>query len=336
MQAASKISSPMCRLSRTVVRSFLGIFAFAIWLAPASAQQLSKRLVLKDGSYQLITKYEVKGDRVHYFSAERNEWEELPNSLVDWNATAQFEKDRAAGSPVPEAVQLDREQAAERQAEESKSPEVAPRLRLPDDGTVYLLDTFRAEPELVELQQDNAQVNRDTKRNVIRAAINPIASSKQPIELQGAHSSIQAHATLPSIYIKIPREPQIPAPKNDPSSQSRNDSWERFRIVHLQSKQDKRIVGNIKVAVYGKVTQQQDFVPAKLEQLSGGWAKMTPASELQPGEYALVEVLEKNELSASMWDFGVNPSAPANGMTIKPSAAKAPAAPKELQQRKPN
>src|ERR1700692_806846 len=106
-------SIPASRFPRCALAGLLA-FVF-LFLCHAPAQQLAKRLVLKDGSYQLATKWEVKGDRVRYLSAERNEWEEVPNSLVDWNATDQYEKDRAAGKPSPEAVALDKELDAERQ-----------------------------------------------------------------------------------------------------------------------------------------------------------------------------------------------------------------------------
>lgn len=59
---------------------------FSMLSGSAHAQQASQRLILKDGSYQSVVKYEVQGDRVHYLSAERYEWEDIPVSLIDWDA----------------------------------------------------------------------------------------------------------------------------------------------------------------------------------------------------------------------------------------------------------
>jgi hypothetical protein len=311
---------------------FLSSFAFA--------QQLAQRLVLKDGSYQAVVKYEVKGDRVRYLSAERNEWEEVPNSMVDWAATEKYKNDRAAGVSSPEAAALDKELEAERAADEAKSPHVVPGLKLPDDGGVVLLDTYETQPQLVELQQNGGEINKNMKGNILRAAINPIASSKQTIELPGLHAPIQSHATLPSIYVNVAQQDQdvnagTKGPQQPQQPQQPQEPWDRFKIVHLQSKQDKRIVGNIKIAVYGKVSQQGDFVDTRAEQLTGGWVKVTPTQPLAPGEYAVVETLGKEGMNLYVWDFGVNPSAPANAQVIKPEVSAAPAAtdPKTLQDR---
>ena len=149
----------MRQIHPILIALLAGIMLLLPLAMQVSAQNLAKRLILKDGSYQLATKWEVKGERVRYLSAERNEWEEVPNSLVDWAATDQYEKDRAAGKPSPEAVALDKKLEAERQADEARSPHVAPGLRLPDDGGVILLDTFQSQPQLVELQQNSGEIN---------------------------------------------------------------------------------------------------------------------------------------------------------------------------------
>src|SRR2546430_13833783 len=104
----------MRELRRILIASLL--LGLVSMFPSASAQQLAKGLILKDGSYQLSTQWEVKGDRVRYFSAERGEWEEVPKSMGDWAATGKYEKDRAAGKPEPEAVEHDKELEAERQA----------------------------------------------------------------------------------------------------------------------------------------------------------------------------------------------------------------------------
>ena len=46
-------------------------------------------------------------------------------------------------------------------------------------------------------------MNRNTKANIFRGAINPIASAKQTIELEGAHATIQSHVAVPSLYINV-------------------------------------------------------------------------------------------------------------------------------------
>jgi hypothetical protein len=327
--------NPMRQLYPFLSAALLGTLSFLLLPPPIPAQQLAKRLILKDGSYQLASKWEVKGDRVHYLSAERNEWEEVPKSLVDWEATDKYEKDRAAGAPPPEAVDLDKELAAERRADEAKSPHVAPGLRLPDDGGVVLLDTFQNQPQLVELQQSNGQINQDRKGNILRAAINPIASARQPIELAGEHAKIQAHAALPAIYVNV-EQPDLGADATT-QVQQKEMPWDRFRIVRLQAKQSKRIVGDVKVAVYGKVSQEEKFVPTSATQLTGGWVKLTPGNELAPGEYAVVEMLGKEGMNLYVWDFGVNSSAPANAAALKPDASETtpPTEQPKLQKRPP-
>lgn len=302
--------------------AFAGTAALlCLFVCTAPAQQLAKRLILKDGSYQLATKWEVKGDRVRYFSAERGEWEEVPNSMVDWPATDKYEKDRAAGAPLPGAADLDKELAAEQEAADARAPHVAPGLRLPIDGGVMLLDTFQSQPELVELPQNSGEINRDRKANILRAAVNPVASSKSNIELPGAHARVQAHAMQPSVYVQLEPDQAVvattaPSPPAEP--------WDRFRIVRMQSKHDKRVVGDIKVAIYGKMTQEQKLVPSTAEKLTGGWVKITPTNPLDPGEYAVVEMLGKEGINLYVWDFGVNPSASANAMALKPEATVPP------------
>ena len=285
-------------------------------------QQFAKRLILKDGSYQLASQWEVKGDRVRYLSTERNEWEEVPNALVDWAATEKFEKDRATRPPSPEAQEVDRELEAERAQEEAKTPQVAPGLRLPEDGSVMLLDSFQTQPQLVELEQSGGQLDRNRKNNILRAAVNPAASSKQPIELDGLHAKIQAHASLPSVYINVP------APETASVSQGpRQEPSDRFRIVRMKSKNGKRIVGEIKISFIGKVSQDETVVPTTSEELTGGWVKITPTTALQSGEYAVVELLGSNGINTFVWDFGVNPSAPANPGALEPVTAPAASKP---------
>ena len=311
-------------LARFISRTLALTLLLAI---PCLSQETSRHLILKDGSYQLVTKYEVKGDRVRYYSIEREDWEELPNSLVDWPATEKYERDRLANTSVPEAVQLDNELAHDREAEEAKLPEVAPGLHLPEESGVFLLDNFKGEPQLDEINQTAGDVNSNRKGNIFRG-INPIAGAKQTIELDGARAAVHSHVDVPTFYINPSEEAPAPfeqggIPTNSSSSSrapqpQQSQALDRFRIVRIEVKNNKRIVGAVKREVSGKITQEQKVIKTTITSVNGGWLKLTPTEGLAPGEYALVEMMGKEGMNLYVWDFGVDPKAPPNPNPWKP------------------
>ena len=302
--------------------ALVAVMAMAIGL-PALAQSAPKRLVLKDGTYQMVTKWEVKGDRVRYYSAERSMWEELPNSLVDWAATNSWEKDHPHGASR-EVIQLSAEEEAERKAEEAKTPEVAPGLKLPADGGVYLLDPYRGENGLVEMVQNGGEINAERGKNILRAALNPFSSLKQSIELKGTRARVQAHESQPTFFLNVALDATEASGKSSEKKQTDLDQKpDRFRIVRAQPKSSgkdgTRVVGNLKIALTGHITQQGSWVAVRQEPVSGGWVKITPAAPLAPGEYAIVEMLSPKEMNLYVWDFGVDPNAPRNDGAWRPA-----------------
>ena len=311
---------------------WLGLLVLAVsaFAPPAHAQALAKRLILKDGSYQAVTKYEIKGDRVRYLSAERGEWEEIPYSLIDWPATEKYQKERASGDVNPVAHEISEQEKAERAEEEAKTPEVSPGLHLPYRDGVFLLDTFQRQPQLVQMNQNGGEIDRDVKGNIIRSTINPLASNKQNVELKGAHATVQSHVPRPVFFVNFGTEqdagsapPSANGAKQRSETSGSNAPEQRYRLVRVKSKDGNRVIGNIKIAFYGKVSQQESFVPSTVQPVSGGWVKVSPNAELAPGEYALVEMLDPKEMNLFVWDFGVNPSAPENAGSWKPEPVKA-------------
>ena len=89
-------------------RSALGLLLLAsvaallsLLTTVARAQETTERLIMKDGTYQSVEKYEMQGDRVHYLSAERYEWEDIPASLIDWDATKKYNEKLSSGKMRP-------------------------------------------------------------------------------------------------------------------------------------------------------------------------------------------------------------------------------------------
>ena len=327
-----------------------GWLFFAVWVVAGVlwAQAAGQRLILKDGTYQIVTRYEVKGDRVRYQSAERgNEWEELPYALVDWPATKEYARAHAPGGTTEpgskaegagskaetDASTVDKEAAAERRAEAARQPSVAPGLRLPDESGVWGLDTFRGTPELVRVSQANGNLNRATGHTVLKAAI-PTGGAKELIQIPGARSGVQFHVNEPVMYVSVDAA-ENPAPDEaltvdthgesqadkNVDKRERSDPKSRYAIVRVRVAKNMRTVGAMKLSLLGRASAStsEDIVATKAELVQGGhWLKLTPVEPLGFGEYALVELLSGGEMNLDSWDFGVDPRAPENKHAFAP------------------
>jgi hypothetical protein len=294
------------------------------------------RLILKDGSYQMVRQYEVVGDRVRYLSQDRGEWEEMPADLVDWEATRKWERDHVTPQPddaspaMKEAEEIDKEEAAVRDDQKARMPEVSKGLELPDQDGVFVLDTFQGTPELVELVPSELSMNQKNKHGL--STLNPLAGQKASIELDGAHAKVHLHVNDPAIYLSLDPGGEtppltthaltVPTGGNKDATNRKHGAHSPgsgFAIVHVDVRRAVRIVGGIHIGPTGTVTQSEDVIPAKSEVVAGKhWLKLTPDKPLTIGEYALVEILSPSDINQSVWDFRVDPQLGDNPGSLGP------------------
>jgi hypothetical protein len=307
----------------------------------ASGLARNHRLILKDGSYQLVRQYTIAGDRVRYLSLERGEWEEMPADLVDWNATAKWERDHQtpggdgttssdAKSPaMKEAEEVDKEEAEERALQKAKMPEVAPGLELPDQDSVFVLNVYQGTPELVEIVPSELEIDNKAHRGL--KTLNPLAMQKLSLQLSGQHAKAHLHVNDPTIFVSLgvvddkesvlTHAMTIDTGRANAVSATRGAHSDKsgFAIVRLDGRRAVRLVGAIHVSVTGKISQDENIVPAKIEVMPGKhWLKIQPEQKLEIGEYALVEIISPSEINQSVWDFTVNPAMGGNPGSIGP------------------
>lgn len=316
---------------------------------PIAAQpetpQHRTRLILKDGGHQVVLSYRVVGDRVRYRSAERDgEEEEIPLALVDLPATKAWEQahDPATAGSVPaQAPVLSPELAREEAARAAQTPEIAKDLKLPEDDSVLVLDTYQGTPELVPLPQSGSDLNRETAHEVAKKDINPAASPHDLLLLKEERADVQLHVAEPVFYVRLNTtgaganasggsfvvDTQGQAGRATPSGGS---SESGYVIEHVDVRQGARAVSSLRLGLLGTGKAQPDVIEVRAEPLPGGvWLKLVPVQPLEFGEYALIEVLNDRAVNGDVWDFGVHPTAKENDEALRPE----PKRPVQLERR---
>ena len=321
-------------------RETIGVVAAVILTATSLAQTnpptdaaaiaMIHRLILTDGNYQQVRRWEIKGDRVRYISAERNGvWEELPVSMVDWAATEKFahahtDAGREETAASDDARAVDAEEAAEKAEITSRTPRVAPRLNLPNRDGVWVLDYFQNQPELVTLVQDSGDVNRQTGHNVQRGQINPPPNRKAEVRLDGEGSKVHLHENQPVFYVSLtggddsagPDAITVSAPDVKVSG-AESSPKSQYAIVELDSRRGYRVITNVTLNELGH--QSENVTQTTTTVLPGGhWLKVIPKQKLTVGQYALMELMGPREANLSVWDFAVEPQSGDNLNAIVP------------------
>ncbi len=264
-------------LGMPVLRSL--VLALVVSLLALAAGQ---KLVLKDGSYQLVRSYQLLDDRVRYFSLERNQWEEMPASLVDWKATEERNQKEQA-----EVLQKAREAATPDRSPLADEPgfEIAPGLHLPDKDGLFVVENGKVR----ELPQHQASVRTDKGRMLTNILLPvPLLKHRTLVEIPGARATLQLEKSPQALFA---------------SGRTRGDS--RYALLRLKPKGDKRRVEAILLRVFsGKPTHAGDSIPLTVETVTLNVFRLVPQEPLRPGEYAVVEFLG-NDLNLFLWDFGV-------------------------------
>ena len=246
----------------------LAILACAAWAA-------NLKLYMKDGSYHIVREYQVLPDRIHFYSVERSDWEDVPKDLVDLKRTESEAAERKTKLDQ-DAKAMAEEEKAERDLEKEKR-------RIPQDPGAYWL--LGSEVQVMKLAESTVHTN---KGRAILGKLSPVPviTGKATLEIQGAHSLNVFTNPEQEFYLQL-SEP------------------ERFGIAKLTTKGAVRIVATITtVPVVNEVVQEPTMVEILKKELDGGLYKIWPKEKLEPGEYAVVEYTE-NKVNMQIWDFAI-------------------------------
>jgi hypothetical protein len=235
------------------------------------------KLYFKDGSYQLVREYKVVSDRISFYSVDREDWEEVPLSIVDLDKTKGEIKARADDVRADAAAQ-----ASEDKAERDALKEVQ---SVPAQEGVYLIE----DQKLTPLKVGESKIVTDKRRSVLKAISPvPLVNGKATLELDGPHSSQGTANRSPEFYIRLSQD-------------------ERFGIARMGEHKGNRVVEKLTIQPVVKETlQEPDLVEVFRQQVADGLFKIWPQKPLEPGEYAVVQYSDE-KVDIQVWDFFIAP-----------------------------
>ena len=248
-----------------------------------------EKLILTDGSFQIVREYQREGDRVRYFSLERSAWEEIPASLVDWAATEKAKTEREMQQKQLDG-QIAKTENAARFADLNvdTSFEVRPNVFLPDGAGFYAVDG----KNVAAVKQEEATLHLEKGRTFERIVTGVPISAKQDMELPGKQAKLRLHSGDLEFYFRT-------ADERDP----------RLILVRAQIKDGKRELEVVSTNIAGQQKYKDQEVSLLKWDAARGLFRFTLDHPLEAGEYAAIETIETTTSegqSVYVWTFGID------------------------------
>jgi len=271
--------------------------------AGAYALPRGKKLVLKDGNFQLVRSYERKGERVRYYSVERGTWEEIPAAMVDWDATARAEAaEKAEEDAFAKKVHTQEEaQRIETVMDVDASLQVAPGVFLPPGEGMFVIEG----KFVTQLEQAGSQVRTD-KKQFLKQVLSPIPiiPSKRNVEIPGSRAKVRVTNAQVEFYLReAPPDPDRTSPIV--KSSRPGESGPEVELVRATVKGNKRQLESIKNLFGQQVEENRKTISMERWEIAPTVFRFTVSEPLPPGEYALAEILPDG-MNLYVWDFGMD------------------------------
>jgi len=275
---------------------------------PASAPRelpRGKKLILKDGTFQIAREYQRDGERVRYFSEERGDWEELPASMVDWDATT---KDAAANEKAFAAMaeKIHKQEEAKRMdnaMDIDASLQVGEGVFLPQGEGMFVVEG----KSVRFLQQAGAEnkVDRLKKVEQILSPV-PIVPGKQTVVIPGAHATLRLRSKTPEFYLReAPPDPDRVSPIK--TSSRPGEGGPEVILIRAKMVRNGRQLESIKTLMGEEISRSRNEIPIQRWEVAPTVYRFTLGETLAPGEYLMAEMLPDG-LNYYVWDFGVDTS----------------------------
>lgn len=262
-----------------------------------------KKLVLKDGTFQVAREYQRNGDRVRYFSLERGDWEEIPAALVDWDATAKAEAANQKSSTALVEKIHDQEEAKriDNVADIDASLQVGEGAFLPQGEGLFIVEG----KSVRYVKQAEAGAKTDKLRTVEQMLSPiPIVPGKQRVFLPGEHAALRIKTTTPEFYLR--EAPADPDRVSAVETSSRpGESGPDVALIRAKQMHNGRQIESIKTLFGQKMGVDVNEVAMQRWEVAPRVYRFTLGEALTPGEYVLAEILPDG-MNFFVWDFGLD------------------------------